>query len=299
MKNRWLLNIVLAVLVGALVLVAVYKPGVKKPADEGTPLTALAPDTVQHIRLARPHQPEIAFEKRGGAWFMTAPRQARANGFRLDELARLAGLRVRTRFPAQPAALGQYGLDKPVATLFLNDAEIRFGSLHPLENELYVQDGNEVALVPASLLRAAGAPLGDLLSPAPLEDKAKLVALRFPDFSLKRDAQGAWARTPEDKELTSDHVNRFVDEWRYARALSVAPYSGKPVRSRVIVTVADGDKTRDIEFGVLATKPEFVIVRRDEGLEYHFPDDLGPRLTQLKPDESDKTPPAPPTPTAR
>lgn len=283
MKNRWLLNIALALLVGILALLAIYQPGTKR-APEGVPLTSLAPQDVQQIRLLRPKQAPMVFEKTGESWRLTAPRAARANDVRINELVQLAGTRVPTRFPAAPAELGKYGLDNPLATLFLNDREIRFGGMHPLESQLYVWHDGQVLLVPAATLRAVSAPLNDFLNPGVLEDKTKPMAFRFPGFSLKQNEQGAWVRTPELKELASDAINRFVDEWRYARALSVAPYSGKPVKERITLTLADGDKTRTLELAVLAREPEFVVYRQDEGLEYHFAADIGARLMQIKPE---------------
>jgi len=283
MKNRWLLNIGLTLLVGTLVLLVLYKPGAKKEA-EGTPLTALAADTIQRVRLVRPKQSEIVLEKNGEDWRLTAPRSARANSFRVNELLRLTATRVSTRFPAAPADLGKYGLDQPLATLFLNDAEIRFGGMHPLDNQLYVLHDGQVQLIPTSVFRAVSAPLSDFLSTSLIEAKAKLLAFKFPAFGLKQNEQGAWTRTPELKGLGSDQVNRFVDEWRYARALSTAAYSGKPVKERVTLTLADGDRQRVIEFGVLAYKPEFILVRKDENLEYSFPEETGARLLRLKPE---------------
>jgi hypothetical protein len=283
MKNRWLLNIGLALLIGALVLLALYKPGARKE-PEGTPLTALTTDTVQRIRLVRPKQPELVLEKSGEHWRLTAPRTARANSFRVNELVHLAATRVRTRFPAAPAELGKYGLDHPLATLFLNNAEIRFGGMHPLDNQLYVLHDGQVQLIAASVFRAVSAPLNDFLSTSLIEDKARLLAFKFPAFSLKQNEQGAWARTPELKGLGSDQANRFVDEWRYAHALSVAPYTGSPIKERVLLTLADGDRQRVIEFGVLAYKPEFILVRKDENLEYSFPEETGSRLMRLKPE---------------
>lgn len=283
MKNRWLLNIGLTLLVGALVLLVLYKPGTQKEA-EGTPLTALAADTIQRIRLVRPKQPEIVLEKSGEDWRLATPRRARANNFRVNELLSLATTRVGTRFSAAPAELGKYGLDQPLATLFLDDAEIRFGGMHPLNNQLYVLHDGQVQLIPTSVFRAVSAPLHDFLSTSLIEDKAKLLAFKFPAFGLKQNEQGAWTRTPELKGLGSDQVNRFVDEWRHARALSTAPYSGKPVKQRVTLTLADGDQQRAIEFGVLADKPEFILYRKDENLEYSFPEETGARLLRLKPE---------------
>jgi hypothetical protein len=283
MKNRWLLNIGLALLVGALVLIAIYKPGAQQE-PEGTPLTALAADSIQHIRLLRPKQPEIVLEKSGADWRLTAPRTARANQFRVNELLGLAATPVSTRFPAAPAEFGKYGLDPPLATLFLNDAEIRFGGMHPLNNQLYVLHAGQVQLVPTSVFRAASAPLNDFLSTSLIDDKTKPLAFKFPAFSLKQSEQGAWVRTPELEGLGSDQVNRFVDEWRYARALSVVPHTGKPAKERVTLTVTDGDQQRVIEFGIIAYKPEFIVLRKDENLEYQFPEETGARLMQLKPE---------------
>lgn len=217
---------------------------------------------------------------------MTAPRAARANGFRLAELTRLASFPVKVRFPAVAAELGRYGLDHPLASVFLNDAEIRFGGMHPLNNELYVLHDNQVQLIPAGALRTAIAPLADLLSTSLLEDKTKILALQLPGFSLKQNDRGAWVRTPEIKQLASDRINKFVDEWRYARALSVAAYSGKAAAEQVVITVADGAKARTIQLGVLARKPELVLVRSDEKLAYHFPAETGNSLMQLQPDDA-------------
>ena len=283
MKNRWLLNMGIAALVGALVLLAIYKPGAKQE-QQGAPLTSLASQDIQRIRLLRPKQPQMVLEKNGEAWRLTAPLTARANDTRVSELVQLTTTRVPTRFPVEPSELGKFGLDNPLATLFLNEAEIRFGGMHPLENQLYVWHDGQVLLIPVAALRVASAPLNDFLNAGLLEEKTKPLAFRFPTFGLKQNEQGAWMRTPEMKELASDAINRFVDEWRYARALSVAPYSGKPIKERVTITVADCDKSRVVELGVLALEPEFIVYRKDENLQYHFATDIGTRLMQIKPE---------------
>ena len=283
MKNRWLLNIGLGLLIGVLVLLAVYRPGANKES-EGTALTALIPGDIQRIRLLRPKQTEIVLEKTGEAWRLTAPRAARANSNRVNELLQLAGARASTRFPAIAADLGKYSLDNPLATLLLNDAEIRFGGMHPLDNQLYVLHDGQVQLISTAVFRAVSAPLNDFFSSDLLAEKTKPLAFRFPAFSLKQNEQGAWVRTPALLALSSDRINRFVDEWRYARALSVGPHTGKPVRQHVTITVVDGGQTHTIEIGVLAHKPEFIVVRQDENLEYHFSEDIGARLMQLTPE---------------
>ena len=44
-------------------------------------------------------------------------------------------------------------------------------------------------------------------------------------------------------------------------------------------------KSNVIKLGVISYKPEFVLYRPDEKLEYRFSEDTGKRLLQLKPDE--------------
>jgi len=289
MKNRWLLNVALAIVVTILALVAIYKPGTRKE-PEATPLTAVPAEAVTRLRLLRPKQPDVVLERRDDAWWLAAPRRARANAFRVGELVRLATTPVKTRFPAAPEELARYGLDRPIATLFVNSAEIRFGAMHPLHSELYVLHAGQVQLVPAAVLRATTGPVDDLLSLNLLDDKTKIVALRLPGFSLRQNEQGAWVRTPELKDLESDRVNRFIDEWRYARALSVAPARTTTARERALITIADGARTRTLEFGIVARKPELVIVRRDEKLEYHFPADNAARLLELVPEKKETAP---------
>jgi len=297
MKNRWLLNLGLGLLVTALALIAFFRPGAK-PEPSSTPLTAMSVDAVQRVRLLRPRQPEIVLEKSADRWLLTAPRAGRANPYRVNDLARLATTRITTRFPALPDQLDKFGLDRPLVTVFLNDNEIRFGAMHPLRNELYALSGGEVVLLPAAMLRAATSPLTELLSPSLMNEDTRLASMQFPGFSLRRNEQGAWTRTPELKGLSSDQVNRFVDEWRLARALTVSEYTGRPAHERITVKVTTADSPRTIEFGVLARKPETVLVRRDEKLEYHFPEEIGRRLLELRPEPEPETPAPAPAPAA-
>lgn len=282
MKNRWLLNLALVVLVGVLALLAVYKPGTRQEPP-GTPLTALKAEAIERVRIVRAGRPEIRIEKRGDTWHLAAPRGARANRFRMGDFVGLAEARASAHFAAG-TDLRQYGLDRPLATVFLNDIEIRFGALHPLSSEVYVLHAGEVKLLPAALLRAATVPLEDLFDAGLLAEDAKPLALRLPQFSLRQNDTGSWSRDPELKGLGSDRINRFVDEWRYARALAVNPASARTGRERLTITVREGEATRDVTFMVVARRPELVLRRLDEKLDYHFPAETASRLLELKPE---------------
>lgn len=279
LKRRWLLNAGLLVLVAALVLAVIYLPGQKK-SQPGPPLTAVAVDGVARVRIEKPEQPEIMLEKTGGDWRLAAPVKARANRFNVERLLRVLAAPGDTRIPAEPAGLSRFGLDKPAARVWFDDQEIDFGTLHPLKNEVYVLYHNEVVLIPGHYLAASTYPYTNFIDSGLFDDGLKLTAIKLPDFTLAQK-DGVWRRQPEDRKLTTDRVNDFAAEWQNARALTVDKYSGKEATGEIEVTATRGGKTENLKLGILSYKPEFVLHRPDENLEYHFTEETGKRLLTL------------------
>ncbi|MBI5783044.1 MAG: DUF4340 domain-containing protein [Gammaproteobacteria bacterium] len=279
LRRRWLLNAVLLVLIGALAWLAIYRAGQEKDVT-GPPLTTLAVDAVSRLRVERPDHPAITLEKTGKEWTLTAPVRARANHFNVESLLRIIAAPGETRFPAVAADLAKFGLDKPQARVWYGDEEIAFGSLHPLNSQIYVQHGNEVVLIPGHYLGTAIYPYTNFIDSRLFEENRKLTAIRLPDFTLTQK-NGAWQKQPPDRKLTSDRLNDFAAEWQNASALGVEKYSGKRAQGRIeIASVRDG-KTEKLTLGILAYKPDFVLYRQDENLEYHFTEDTGRRLLKL------------------
>lgn len=296
MRNRWLLNLALLAFIVTLALLVKYQPGkrVEEKDRGGPPLTAIAADDIRRIRLERPQQEPIVLERDGVEWRLKAPVKARADRFRVDGLLQLAGLRTEATVPADD--LKKFGLDQPLATVWLNDAEIRFGSMHALQELQYVSFNREVALIPAGGARAIGARLEDFFSTALLEKDRKPLAFSLPGFKVVL-AEGSWKRMPTIPELSGDRINDFVEEWRYARALNVTRHKPQASLGKVAIDyVAEGGNatkppppgeqppTRRLELDILMRTPEFILHRKDEGLDYHFPPDTGTRLLQLKPE---------------
>ena len=283
MKNRWLVNLGLIVLVAVLLAIAVYRPGAEKKADITT-LTDLDPATITSIRLLRANQPEIVLDKTAGNWMLSAPRVARVNTFRINELLRLANAQSEGRFDPPAEELARYGLDKPQVQVWFGTTEVRFGALHPINPQHYVLVNGQVHLIASRYFYSAGAAPADFFSRQLLEETLKPATIIAPGFRLALDAHGAWQLTPASKDIANDRINAFVEEWRHAQALSVSVYSGKTAYEKVRFTFAAGSPLKDLEIGILAHKPELILHRRDEGLQYHFPEELGARLLQLKPE---------------
>jgi len=279
LKRRWLLNAALLALVAGLVVVVLFLPGQKKPTP-GPPLTAIAADGVSRIRIEKPEQPGIVLEKTGSDWTLTVPLKARANRFNVERLLRVLTAPGDTRFPADSIELSQFGLDKPVARVWFDDQEIDFGTLHPLKNQVYVLYDNEVVLIPSHYLAGPMYSYTNFIDSGLFDDGLKLTAIKLPDFMLTLKG-GVWQRQPEDKQLTSDRVNDFAAEWQNARALTVDKYSGKEAIGEIEITAMRDNQAEKLKLGILAYKPDFVLHRPDENLEYHFTEETGKRLLNL------------------
>lgn len=284
MKKRWLLNLALLAFLVLLAVLVKYQPGA--PDEEpraGPPLTNLKADQVQRIRIARPQQDEITLERDGEEWLLRTPRRARADQFRVEGVLALAAAQTEKRFPAQE--LAPYGLDKPLATVWLNDVEIRLGALHPLNDLQYAWLNGEIALIPSASFRAAASQASDFFSTNLLEKDRRPVSIKLPKLSLVL-REGSWQVQPEIKNLSGDRINTFVEEWRFARALNVTPHEPKSSVGKVVIAYVREDKGGDpapaqLEIDVLSYQPELVLYRKDEGLDYHFPKGTGERLFEL------------------
>src|SRR3989344_1678159 len=279
LKRRWLLNAGLLALIAALAWIVVQRSGQQKefPAP---PLTGLTAAGVAHVRIERPEQPAIAIEKTGNEWKLTAPLPARANRLNVETLLRVLSAPAETRFPAVAAEPPQYGLEKPSARVWLENEEIAFGALHPLKNQIYVLHNNAVALIPGYHLSAATYPYTNFIDSRLFEEDRKLTSLKLPGFMLSLK-DGVWRRQPVDKRLTSDRINDFASEWQNARALSVDKYSGKESTGRIDITSIRNGENEKLPLGILAYKPDFILHRRDETLEYHSTEATGKRLLNL------------------
>jgi len=278
-KRRWLLNAGLLGLIATLIWIVVQRSGQQQDLPS-PPLTGVSAAAVSHVRIERPEQPAIAIEKSGNEWKLTAPMPARANRMNVETLLRVLSAPAETRFPAVTPDLSQYGLGEPTARVWLENEEIDFGALHPLKNQVYVLHNNEVALIPGYHLSAATYPYNNFIDSRLFEEDRKLTSIELPGFMLSLK-DGVWQRQPVDKKLASDLINDFASEWQNASALSVEKYSGKESIDSVNFTFMRDGKSEKLSLGILAYKPDFVLYRPDENLEYHFTEATGKRLLNL------------------
>ena len=282
LKRRWLLNAGLLALVAALAWF-LFDRSDKNENILPPALTNLSAAAVSHVRIEHPEKPDIVIEKTESKWKLTAPLAARANSSAVENLLRLLSAPAETRFPVVTAELARYGLDKPAARVHLENEAIAFGALHPLKNQIYVLHNNEVALIPGQHLSAATYSYTIFLDTRLFEEERKLTRIKLPDFTLELK-NGAWQKQPSDTKLTSDRINDFASEWKNARALSVEKYSGKETLDEIEISSTRDEKNEKLILGIIGYKPDFILYRPDENLEYHLTEATGKRLLGISPE---------------
>ncbi len=306
--SRWWLNLALAALVIALAALLFHTRSRQSETGDGQLMLVAPSEDIARIRVERPNAPDIVLEKRGERFWLRAPVEARINDFNLRQLLRIARLKSERKLAAAPADYSRYGLDRPQARIWFDDAALAIGALHPLHGQYYVLYRDTVHLVASHSLSAAFYDYTQFLDTRLLEEGLKLTALEFPDFRLTLE-KGTWQRQPPIKTLSSDRINDFIAEWHNARALRVERHEGSR-RPREWITLSvmmaleesngtkqpsreqqgassitgvrqhDG-RTKRLRIGILERVPEVVLLRADERLEYHFPQEMGKRLLNL------------------
>ena len=269
MRKKLWLNVALAAAVIALALLAWLKPPKSEPELK---LSHLAAADVNRIAIQVSGAPPIALERAPAGWRMTAPVDIRADDFQVQRLLALADATARERFAA--SGLARFDLNEPYARVSLNQQTFSFGAVNQMSREQYVLTQDGVYLVH---LRYAAALPKDALQLASKQlftaDEAP-VAFELRDLKLvQRD--GRWQLEPPQPDASADDINRWVDEWKLAAALSLAPASGrKPIES-IRIGLKNGNA---ITLAVLEREPSLVLARSDRKLEYHFPASAARRL---------------------
>lgn len=283
MKSRWVLNLALALFLGVL-LAVVHFAAKNESVPPPVPLTLIDPAQVHQVTIERPGHPVITLVRRGNRWTMTSPVNARADQFRIGKLLQLTGAPVQERFSVPPGGLARFGLAAPLLTLHFGTESIAFGDTNPVTQGRYVLYQGKVALLSSTGFTPETLRHADFFSTRLLNRGWDAKQFTFPQFRLTLH-QGVWQVSPANPRLSTDVVNDFVDDWHYARALSVSESAGGPAIGtvRIEYTEAPSRQPRSATIDILEERPELVLYRPDEHLSYHFPAEMAARLLHLSP----------------
>lgn len=277
MGKRALLNIWLVVALAVLVWVVWQEPG-HPPKPATVKLTGLTPAAVDKIVITNRHG-TISLAKRDGAWWMTEPVKVAANPVRVDSLLQVAGAESVSRFPAAGKDLSAFGLSKPSVSLRLNDSELAFGGVAPVDQRRYVRVGDIIHLIADRYSFALTADAAAWVSRDLVPKGADIVALELPDAKLFRGDKGEWTVTPTDEKISQDAVKAKVKAWQEAQALRVAPYDKRPAHGKVVIRLEGGQSP--LQYEIITRKPELILARPEVGMQFYLEADQAQRLLTL------------------
>lgn len=243
-------------------------------------LSSLESSQVDRIRVARVGLLPIELQRKGERWRITAPITARAAPIKVSQMLELLAARSRERLEAE--RLERYDLAPPPLTVTLGSQSFGFGMVNPVTHQQYVLVGDAVYLIPPRYAAAFPLTVDDVLTRNLLAPDERPVAIELPHVrATLRD--GRWHVEPAIDGISQDDVNRWLDRWRHAIAAATEVVDGNTqTGERAAFRLADG---RTVELTIERREPELTLVRRDEGLRFRFPAEVGRRML-ARPDSS-------------
>lgn len=279
MKKRWLINLILLLLVAGL---GVFVWMRDKPVDSGPqrfPVSAFDPVGVTRINLEQPAKKPVVFEKQNGRWRMLEPYKGRADAFSIGRILSIANAMSTERFVLEDPV--KYGLETPQMRVRMDDKVFDFGMFNPVNGEQFVTHGGQVFSVATTFAEAAATQPIELLDKHPLDSSEEIAGFDFSALEqwersrLNVDLQpdGSWKASAAAAKPNQDHMNEWFKEWQELKATAVEPLSPDGAEyPYAIVKLKNGKKIRLIK---RQESPELLLLREDESMQYHFPQDVG------------------------
>lgn len=281
MKSRWLVNLALLLVVAGIVWALHLTSEKKKSAAPAEiRVSALDPETINRISIEFPAKAPVELEKRDGHWLLTKPYAARAGKEEVNKILAILGAASVDRFDAKDPA--SYGLDHPALRLKLDAEEFVFGTFNPVSGQQYVGYKNAVYLVNTAYSEAASIQIVEMLDKNLLGPGEEVTGFDFSHLeqwektrlSLALE-QGKWKVSAPQAKPNQNELNEWYQaNWTTLLATAVEPYKvdRKASYPSFEVKLKNG---KTIHFDKVHESPELVLARPDEGLQYHFPQDLG------------------------
>ena len=286
MKNRWILNLVMLALVAGLVAFLYLRPNADTSSEIQHEVTTLKLADFNAIKVEFPTQAATTFEKVDGLWRMTAPYKVRADQLSVQRILSIIAAKTPNKFAATD--MEKFGLTNPQLKLKLTGAtsaeEFIFGTFNTVTDEQYVAYKDSVYLLPASYAEAATVQPIEMIDKNPLSQaEAKQIngfdyahLEQWEDIALQIDiVDGNWKTNATKAKITQNELNEWLDySWKQTQAKQVELY--KPDRKIIYpsfkIKLKDGTK---VHFDKIQESPDLLLSRPDEGLMYHFSNDVG------------------------
>jgi hypothetical protein len=279
MKSRLIINALLLLVITALGLIAWLKPG-----QDSTDMARLTPfdmAAIHSISIETKQLEAIQLILLKDQWQLTQPIQAPALLGKVERLLKISQITPPVSYPLEPSVLSSFGLDKPIVRLKFNNKTLSIGKTESVNARRYVSDDQHVYLLDDTFLHLLTAHLDSYIDTRLIANNIQIVGLQTPALHLQQKADGSWLnkQRPSD-ELSSDAVQMLLDEWRFARAISVSSQPQQTSGEKITLTSSDG---HELVFQLIKQKNNLVLVSQNTQLSYTFSHDKYTKMTTLTP----------------
>jgi hypothetical protein len=290
MKSRWLINIglLLLVLITFFYSWTIFQ---KEPVESiRFELSKFKLSDFNELKIDFPSRISTHFKIVDNHWRMLSPHKARADELYVYRI--LSVLATSSLEKLSSDDLSKYGLDQPnlkITFLGNNLKEVfLFGTYNPINEDQYVLYKDNVFLISGGFSETAAFMSTELIEKNPIAKYEKIKSFNFSRLEQWQDSRlklnninNAWNVEGKNLLITQSDVNEWYEmTWKNIPAKSVKPYKMDERIGYKSFDIVLKDNKKLI-FYRIEESPELLLFRKDEGLLYHFPSDLG--FTMLNP----------------
>ena len=290
MKSRWLINIglLLIVLVAFFYSWTIFQ---KEPVVSSRfELTKFKLSDFNELKIDFPSKISTHFKIIDNNWRMISPHNARADEFYVYRILSLLAASSLEKLKTDD--LSKYGLDQPnLKITFLGDdleELFLFGTYNPINEDQYVLYRDNVYLISGGYSETSSFMPEELIDKNPIAKSEKIKSFDFSRLEQWQDSRlklnysnSSWDVEGKGLSIIQSDMNEWYEmTWKNIPAKSVEPYKlDERVGYKSFEILLKNNKR--LNFYRIQESPELLLFRKDEGLLYHFPSDLG--FTMLNP----------------
>jgi len=292
MTNKWVTNLILLIALVAASLVAFKSLKEEPKIIKGIEVSNFKLSDFDEIELNFPSKAKVHFKIIENHWKILSPVKGRANERYIYQI--LSILASRSPEKLKSDNLKKYGLDQPQLKLvFLNNEkmlkeEFIFGTYNPISENQYIKYKEDVFIVNGLFSETASYVPIEFIDKRPIAPYEMMQGFNFSRLEQWQKNQlklvkknGRWITKGIDVKTTQEDILEWLSvSWDGLQALSLESFKMDSRLGYKSFDVIVGNNKK-VTFYKIQESPQLHLYRKDEGLLYRFPGDLG--FTMLNP----------------
>ena len=292
MANKWITNLILLIVLITAGIFAYQSSKEEPEIEKGIEVSDLKLSDFNEIELNFPSKAKVHFKITDEHWRILSPVKGRANEFYIYQLLSIFAAKSPEKLSS--VDLKKYGLDQPkLKAVFLNKEkmlkeEFIFGTYNPISENQYIKYKDDVFIVNGLFSETASYVPVEFIDKRPIAPYETIEGFNFSRLEQWQKNQlklikkgGKWTTKGINVKTTQDDIVEWLSvSWDGLQALSLESYK---MDSRLGYKSFDIliNENKKITFYRIQESPQLHLYRKDEGLLYRFPGDLG--FTMLNP----------------